>query len=100
MVMKNSQSLTSIVNGDVKHKGYRMNQTQILQDLNALPADAQELVAGLVAFLSREHQPSKSSRKENAVSLTDEKFIGLWIDRDDMQDSSAYVRNLRNSDWS
>ncbi len=76
-----------------------MNQTRILQNFNALPAEAQELVSSLVAFLGREHQRSKSSRKKNAINLTDDKFIGLWQDRDDMQDSSAYIRTLRKNEW-
>ena len=62
-----------------------MNQARILQDFNALPAEAQEVVSALVAFLGREQQRSKSSRKKNAIKLTDDKFIGLWKDRGDMQ---------------
>lgn len=76
-----------------------MNQTRILQDFNALPAEAQELVSALVALLGREYQRPKFPRKKNAVQLTDEKFIGLWRDRDDMQDSSAYIRTLRKNEW-
>ncbi len=76
-----------------------MNQARILEDFNALPVETQEVVSALVAFLGREHQRSKSSRKKNAVNLTDDKFIGLWKDRDDMQDSSAYIRTLRKNEW-
>lgn len=76
-----------------------MKQARILQDFNALPAEAQELVSALVAFLHREHQRSQSSRKKTAIDLTDEKFIGLWKDRDDMQESNTYIRNLRNNEW-
>ena len=76
-----------------------MNQSRIFQDFDALPAEAQELVSSLVAFLGREQQRSKSSRKKNAIHLTDEKFIGLWQDRDDMYDSSAYIRTLRKNEW-
>lgn len=76
-----------------------MNQTRIFQDFDALPAEAQELVSALVAFLGREQQRSKSSRRKNAINLTDEKFIGLWKDRGDMQDGSAYMRTLRKNEW-
>ncbi len=76
-----------------------MNQSQIFQDFDALPAEAQELVSALVAFLGREHPRSKSSRQKSAIPLTDEKFIGLWKDRGDMQDSSAYIRTLRKNEW-
>jgi hypothetical protein len=76
-----------------------MKQAQILEEFNALPMEAQELVSSLVAFLGREHQRSQPSRKKKAVDLMDEKFIGLWKDRDDMLDSGAYIRNLRKNEW-
>jgi len=76
-----------------------MNQTQILHDFDALPAEAQEVVAALVALLGREHRRSKSSRRKSATNMADEKFIGIWKERDDMQDSSAYIRTLRKNEW-
>lgn len=76
-----------------------MKQAQILQEFNRLPAEAQKLVAELVAFLNKEHRTSKSSRKKNTGNLLDEKFIGIWKGRDDMRDSNAYVRNLRKTEW-
>jgi hypothetical protein len=30
---------------------------------------------------------------------TAEPFIGMWRDRDEMQDSTAYVRELRKREW-
>lgn len=76
-----------------------MKQAQILQAFNALPPEAQKLVAELVVFLGKASRRPESSRKKNSGSLLDEKFIGLWKDRDDMQDSNAYVRNLRQTEW-
>lgn len=29
----------------------------------------------------------------------EEPFIGMWRDRDDMRDSSDWVRKTRNSEW-
>ena len=76
-----------------------MDQMQILQEFNALPPEAQKLVADLVALLGKESRQSKASRKKNAGTLLDEKFIGLWKDRDDMRDSSTYIRDLRQTEW-
>jgi len=76
-----------------------MDQAQMLQAFNALPPEAQKLVAELVAFLGKASRHPKSSRRKNVGSLLDEKFIGLWKDRDDMQDSNTYVRNLRKTEW-
>lgn len=46
-----------------------MNQAQMLQEFNALPTEAQKLVAELVAFLGKEYRHSKSSRKKMMGSL-------------------------------
>lgn len=77
-----------------------MTTAQLIENFNALPKDAQKVVVELVMFLGKKEQGPKSSRKSNTTSLMNEKFIGLWKDRDDMQDSNAYIRNLRRSEWS
>ena len=38
-------------------------------------------------------------RSADATELADEPFIGMWCDRKDMQDSSAWVRRVRGSEW-
>ena len=39
--------------------------------------------------------PTKPKRK----SLTDEPFVGMWRDREDMADSSEWVRTTRQREW-
>jgi len=41
----------------------------------------------------------RAAKKSNQVSLADEPFIGMWRDREDMQDSSAWVRGIREREW-
>lgn len=38
-------------------------------------------------------------RSADATELADEPFIGMWCDRKDMQDRSAWVRRVRGSEW-
>lgn len=77
-----------------------MTTTQLIENFNALPKDAQKIVVELVTLLGKKEQRPKSLRKSATTSLVNEKFIGLWKERDDMQDSNAYIRNLRRSEWS
>jgi AbrB family looped-hinge helix DNA binding protein len=42
-----------------------------------------------------EVQPLKSKRR----SLSDEPFVGMWRDREDMADSSEWVRTTRQREW-
>ncbi len=34
-------------------------------------------------------------RHEGTSDLSDEPFMGMWRDREDMRDSGAWVRNIR-----
>lgn len=76
-----------------------MESTDMLQDFEALPPEAQRQVADFIAFLkARYAAPRKAKNKRR--SLRDEPFIGMWRDREDMKDSAAWVRRLRRSEWS
>ena len=33
-------------------------------------------------------------------NLEDEPFVGMWKDREDMKDSSQWVRQVRQQEWS
>jgi hypothetical protein len=35
----------------------------------------------------------------NQAQLQNEPFIGMWQDREDMQDSSEWIKNLRGREW-
>ncbi len=35
----------------------------------------------------------------NQVQLQNDPFVGMWEDREEMQDSSEWVKNLRNREW-
>ncbi len=39
------------------------------------------------------------SEQEEKTDLFDEPFIGMWRDREDMRESSEWVRNLRKRGW-
>lgn len=76
-----------------------MESTDMLQDFEALPPEAQRQVADFIAFLKARYvAPRKAKNKRR--SLRDEPFIGMWRDREDMKDSAAWVRRLRRSEWS
>jgi hypothetical protein len=76
-----------------------MEATNLVRDIVSLPPEAQKQVSDFVAFLKTRYPVTKSDRKAKRTKLTDEPFIGMWRDRDDMQDSSAWVRHVRESEW-
>jgi hypothetical protein len=76
-----------------------MENSRIIQDIASLPPEAQKQVIDFVAFLKTRYGTVPSSRKNRRGKLADEPFIGMWRDRDDMQDSSSWVRRLRQREW-
>lgn len=76
-----------------------MDTGAIAQSISELTPEGQQQVADFVAFL-RHRQPSpKRKADSNAKPLSDEPFVGMWIDRADMADSSDWVRCARRSEW-
>lgn len=76
-----------------------MEDERILREINALPPEAQQQVVDFVAFLRMRYAPSPCSRKAAQGKLADEPFVGMWRDREGMQDSRAWVRMVREREW-
>lgn len=78
-------------------------QSDVLADIErmlaVLPPEALKVVADFVGMISSQYavltKPSPSPR----ASLRDDPFIGMWVDRTDMADSTEYVRQLRREEW-
>jgi hypothetical protein len=75
-----------------------MDATTLVRDIVSLPPEAQKQVTDFVAFLKTRYSVAPRVRKSKRIKLADEPFIGMWRDREDMQDSSAWVRSLRESE--
>lgn len=76
-----------------------MNQEKLWHELKSLPLEAQREVLDFIAFLRARYKPRHPNDKLQKVSLLDEPFIGMWRDREDMEDSSKWVRGIRQGEW-
>jgi len=73
-------------------------EQQITEQTRGLPEDAQREILHYIEFLrSRYISPalSQSASGETKRSWSETALYGLWRDREDMQDPTAYVRELR-----
>jgi hypothetical protein len=71
-----------------------MAEKQLIKQIQQLPPEAQQEAADFVDFLSRKYlQKDKSSKK----SILNSSFRGMWKDREDMKDSTQWVRNIRKN---
>lgn len=67
-------------------------------DISALPETAQQLIVDFVAFLKQRYSSSPTS-VPHPLNLENEPFVGIWSDRPEMQDSTAWVRQTRQQHW-
>jgi hypothetical protein len=80
-------------------KGMMMDPQKLWRQFEALPPEARRLVADFIAFLSVRYQRSPLPKHKGKSKLAEEPFIGLWEDREDLHDSTAWVRNVRQQEW-
>jgi len=72
-----------------------MIKKELIKQIKQLPPEAQKEAADFVDFLSQKYlQKEQSSPKK---SILDSPFRGMWKDREDMKDSTKWVRNIRKS---
>jgi hypothetical protein len=76
-----------------------MTSADILKEIDLLPAEAQKQVYDFIAFLKTRCSVPVNIRKSKRTRLSDEPFIGMWQGREDIRDSTAWVRKLRSSEW-
>ncbi len=76
-----------------------MTNEEILREINALPLEAQRQIKDFVVFLRQRYKSSPPIKTAPASDLKSESFVGMWRDREDMQDSAAWVRNVREKHW-
>jgi len=76
-----------------------MEAANIVREIASLPPEAQRQVMDFVAFLKARYPTTQPVRKTRRTKLANEPFIGMWRDREDMQDSTAWVRSLRQREW-
>lgn len=77
-----------------------MLQPELLNEFLSLPAEAQRQVIDFIAFLRQRYavvEPASQSSDDNFINHS---FIGMWSDRQDLTDSTAWVRNVREGEWS
>lgn len=75
-----------------------MTYEEILRELATLPPEGQREAADFIASLHERYSNSISSKQESR-DLAELGFVGMWRDREDMRDSTVWVRNLREREW-
>jgi len=75
-----------------------MTNEEILHDLAMLPPEARQQVTDFIAFLRQRYLKRQPKPQAQVRDWSEEEFVGMWRDREDMQDSVAWVRDLRRQE--
>jgi hypothetical protein len=75
-----------------------MEHQELLSEISSLPPEGQKQVADYIAFIRHRYSEANLNRKAE-LDLLSEEFVGIWKDRNNLEDSNAWVRNLRKSEW-
>lgn len=76
-----------------------MTPQKLFDEYIALPVEAQRQVADFIAFLQQRYITSQPIQKNRQADLNREPFIGMWHNRNDLSDSSSWVRKTRKFEW-
>lgn len=70
-----------------------MTNEEMLREIGSLPPEGQRLVESFVAFLRQRY--TRPAMPASDAAWQGEPFIGI----DEMTDSNAWVRSVRESEW-
>ena len=76
-----------------------ITQQELFKAFETLPIEAQRQALNFIAFLQQTYAPA-SKPKKTEIDWTNDPFIGMWQERQDMNDSTTWVRNIRENEWS
>ncbi|MEH2177540.1 hypothetical protein [Nostoc sp.] len=77
-----------------------MTQQELFNEFLCLPVEAQRQVIDFIAFLRQRYAVVELASQSPDFDLINDSFIGMWSDRQDLADSTAWVRGVRENEWS
>jgi hypothetical protein len=76
-----------------------MSKQELINEFASLPVAAQRQVIDFISALKQERPSRKSAAAPKGVDVSREAFVGMWKDREDLTDSSGWVRSSRRNEW-
>ncbi|MEX0722762.1 MAG: DUF2281 domain-containing protein [Gracilimonas sp.] len=76
-----------------------MSESKVSNKIKKLPPEAKKQAQDFVDFLYERYVKDETKKSEKK-SILENSFFGMWKDREEMQDSTAWVRKVRKSQWS
>jgi len=71
----------------------------IIKELDNLPPSAHKLIKEFIELLRKSLEIEERTAVKGRKSVIQGKFIGMWKDREETNDSVTFVKNLRKAHW-
>lgn len=75
-----------------------MEKEGFYNKFESLPMEAKKQVISYVDFLLVKFD-SKKKKLQRTKSVKNKKFIGIWSNRNDLKNSSMWIKKLRKKEW-
>ena len=75
-----------------------MDQKTLWQAYRSLPDEAQHQLTDFIAFLRMKYR-LPTTVEPNEITLDHDPFVGMWQAREDLTESTAWVRERRKQEW-
>lgn len=75
-----------------------MDELTVTKKIEKLPPEAKKQAQDFVDFLYEQYVVGKTKTTE-ADSISESDFFGIWKNRDEMKDSTSWVKKVRKSQW-
>ena len=76
-----------------------MEKERIWRQFDRLPVEAKREVIDFIGFLQLRYQRVKLRNRPQRLKLSEEPFVGIWKDREDLIESTEWIREVRRREW-
>lgn len=77
-----------------------IDKAKVWRELMALPPDAQQQVLDFIAFMQSRYQTETADEAPSSTVVWQKHpFVGMWKTREEMDDSTLWVRQQRRQEW-
>jgi len=76
-----------------------MKPIELMELFSNLKPDSQRKVISFIGFLLKSQENASMVDEDQQSKITEEPFIGMWENRQDLEDSHTWVRQNRIHEW-
>ncbi len=76
-----------------------MEFQRVWQIFDTLPSQAKQEVIDFIEFLQERYQQTEKPKVSKRSKITEEAFVGMWKNHNDLADSGSWLRELRRREW-